>query len=105
MSIRIELTEQLGDGQFIEIRDPRKLSWGAQKAITNTLGDGTTTEQVAAAEKMAISLISTGYVLDADNKPVDFPITAENIENVPAVVVEEVLKKFAALRGEATSKN
>jgi hypothetical protein len=103
--MRIEFTEQLGDGQFVEIRDPRKMSWGQQKQITSALQDDTIYGQLETAERIAVAMVRSGYVLDADDKPVAFPLTAENVVGVPSVVIEEVAKKFAEIKAAVTPKN
>lgn len=102
--MKIELTE-LGEGQFVEIKNPKVLSWGQQKKITSAMKDDTMASQLDVAEVLTLSLVKSGYVLDENNVPINFPITAENIESLPAIVIEKVASAFADARSEATSKN
>jgi hypothetical protein len=102
--MRIELTE-LGDGQFVEIRDPKTLSWGAQKAITATLKDNSIDAQLDVAEAISIRLIKSGHVLDELGAPLMFPLTVDSIGNAPATLIETVAKEFATARTAATAKN
>jgi hypothetical protein len=103
-NIRIELPE-LGDGFWVSIKHPNRLSWKEQKAITGAYGDGDVAAQLGVAERVAIAMIKEGYVLDDDNKPIQFPLTAETIDAVPAVVIEKATKAFADAKKEATGKN
>lgn len=96
---------QLGNGQFVEILDPKKMSWRAQKELTAAMKDESIAAQLEVAELIAVALIKKGYVLDAHDEPVTFPLTEESLVRVPAIVIEEVAKKFAEVRSEATSKN
>jgi hypothetical protein len=102
--MRIELAE-LGEGQFVEIKNPKVLSWGQQKKITGAMKDDSIASQLDLAETLTLTLVKGGYVLDEDNAPIAFPLTAEGIESLPAVVIEKVAGAFADARTEATSKN
>lgn len=102
--MKIELTE-LGAGQFVEIKNPKVLSWGQQKKITSAMKDDSLASQLDVAEVLTTSLVIGGYVLDENDKPVAFPLTAESIEDLPAIVIEKVAGAFADARSEATSKN
>lgn len=103
--MRIEFTAELGDGQFIEIKDPKRMSWGKQKAIAKAFKDESMDSNLDVAERVLIALAKAGHILDEDNVPVNFPITEENIDKVPAVVIEKVAQKFGELKAEATPKN
>lgn len=102
--MKIEFSE-LHEGAHVELKHPKKLSWKEQKAITVAFKDEDISSQLDVAERLAIALIKKGYILDADDKPVEFPLTEETVGNVPAVVIEEVTKKFAEIKSEATGKN
>jgi hypothetical protein len=102
--MKIELTE-LGEGQFVEIKSPKTLSWGTQKKITSAMKDDSLASQLDVAEVLTITLVKGGYVLDENNQPITFPLTAESVELLPAVVIEKVAGAFADARSEATSKN
>lgn len=102
--MRIELNE-IGQGQHVEIKSPKTLSWGTQKKITSAMKDDSLASQLDVAEVLAITLIKGGYVLDENNAPVPFPLTAESVELLPALVIEKVAEAFADARSEATSKN
>jgi hypothetical protein len=96
---------ELGEGQFIEIKNPKVLSWGQQKKITAAMKDDSIASQLDVAEVLTKSLVIGGYVLDEVNQPIAFPLTDETIENLPALVIEKVAGAFAEARSEATSKN
>lgn len=96
-AIRVEL-EQLGQGQFVEIRDPKFLPWGVQRNLAISLKDESIQSQMEFAEKLSVLLIRNGYVLDEDDKPVQFPLTDSSVQNVPAVVIEAVAAKFGEVR-------
>jgi hypothetical protein len=102
--MKIELLE-LGEGQFVEIKNPKVLSWGQQKKITSAMKDDSMESQLDVAETLAITLVKGGYVLDENNQPIAFPLTAESMDLLPALVVEKVASAFAEARTEATSKN
>lgn len=102
--MRIELTE-LGEGQFVEIKNPKVLSWGQQKKITSAMKDESMESQLGVAEILVITLVKNGYVLDEENKPVTFPLTAENVDLLPALVIEKVAAAFASTRSEEEQKN
>jgi hypothetical protein len=102
--MKIELTE-LGEGQFVEIKNPKVLSWGQQKKITSAMKDDSMESQLDVAETLALTLVKGGYVLDENNAPIPFPLTAEGIDLLPAIVIEKVAGAFADARSEATPKN
>lgn len=102
--MKIELTE-LGEGQFVEIKSPKTLSWGTQKKITSAMKDDSIASQLDVAEVLTITLVKGGYVLDENNQPIPFPLTVESVELLPAVVIEKVAEAFASARSEATPKN
>jgi hypothetical protein len=100
MAIRIDLSE-LGEGQFIEMKDPKFLSWGVQKEITATVMDKKeASAQLDIAEKITIALVKTGNVFNEDGMPINFPLTAESIKDVPAAIIEKVSTKFAEFKGQ-----
>ena len=105
MAIRINLPE-MGEGQYIELKDPKFLSWGVQKEITSLVvgEEGKTSAQLDVAEKIAIALIKTGFVLDEDGNQVAFPLTAETVMNCPSPVIEAATTKFAELKGVGTDR-
>lgn len=96
---------ELGEGQFVEIKNPKVLSWGQQKKITQAMKDETIASQLDTAEVLTMSLVKGGYVLDENNQPIVFPLTADSIELLPAIVIEKVAEAFAQARNEAASKN
>lgn len=102
--MKIVLVE-LGEGQFIEIKNPKVLSWGQQKKITSAMKDDSLASQLDVAEILTMTLVKGGYVLDENNQPIAFPLTAESIELLPAIVIEKVAGAFADARSEVTSKN
>jgi hypothetical protein len=102
--MKIELTE-LGEGQFVEIKNPKVLSWGQQKKITGAMKDESMESQLEVAEVLTTTLVKGGYVLDENNQPIAFPLTAESIDLLPAMVIEKVAAAFADARSEATPKN
>lgn len=102
--MRIEL-EELGSGQWIEIRDPKRLSWGRQKEIAATVKQDVVSTQLDATELLAIALVKSGYVLDEDDKPINFPLSKENIADVPSILIEKISAEYAASKAEVKSKN
>lgn len=59
MAIRVDI-EALGEGEFVEIRDPKFLSWGLQKQITTIiLEDINTAAQLDVAEVTVFMLSAT----------------------------------------------
>lgn len=99
--MRIDFPE-LHDGAFVEIKDPKKLTWKEQKNITKAFTNESMEAQMEVAERIALALIKSGYLLDDENRPVTFPLTDETVQNLPAMVVETVTTKFAELKN---SKN
>lgn len=99
-TIRIDLTEQLGEGQYVEIRNPKLLPWGVQRELTSALKDNSLESQTLFAEKLAVRLIKSGYVLNEDGQPISFPLTDESVQFVPGVVVEAVASEFAKIRSK-----
>jgi hypothetical protein len=85
---------QLGEGYFVEIKDPKKLKWKEKKEITKQYKEGDIPAQLDLSEYIAVVLIKSGYMLDEDKKPITFPLTADTVGDVPADVVEEVVKAF-----------
>lgn len=102
--MKIELPE-LGEGQWVEIRDPKRMSWGKQKQIAATVKEKEIATQLDATELLAIALVKAGYFLDEDDKPVQIPLSLDNILNVPAVVIEKVAAAYAESKTEVKSKN
>jgi hypothetical protein len=103
--MRIEFPE-LGDGYFVEIKDPNKLKWKEQKSLTQSFKEESLEASMEVAEKISIILIKSGHVCDEDNKPFTFPVTAESVGELPSQVIEEVAKKFAELKKVvSTEKN
>jgi hypothetical protein len=99
MAIRIELTE-LGEGQYVEMKDPKFLSWGLQKEITGIVMDNkNASAQLDIAEKVTVALVTAGNLLNEDGVPFTFPLTTSMIPNVPALVIERVSAKFAEMKG------
>jgi hypothetical protein len=98
MAIRVDIAE-LGENQYVEIRDPKFLSWGLQKQITSiVMSDAKTDAQLDVAEMVAVAIIKNGNVLDEDGDPVVFPLTEETVKNCPSVVIEVVTAKFTELK-------
>lgn len=102
--MRIELPE-LGEGQWIEMRDPKRMSWGKQKQIAATVKENEISTQLDATELLAIALVKDGYILDEDDKPISFPLTKDTIANVPSIVIEKVSAEYAKAKTEVKSKN
>lgn len=96
--MRIDLHE-LGEGMYVILKDPKRLSWKEQKEIIAAMGDGNDpAKQMEGAEVLAIALIKSGFVLDEDNHQVVFPLTKETVGRVPAVVIEKVLDAYAKVK-------
>lgn len=102
--MKIEFLE-LHEGAHVEIKHPKLLSWKEQKSITTAYKEDDVSAQLDVAERLAIALIKKGYILDGDDKPVQFPLNADNVGDVPAIIIEAVTKKFAELKAESTGKN
>jgi hypothetical protein len=102
--MRIELSE-LGDGFWIEVKDPKRLPWGKQKQIASVVKENDVATGLDATELLTIALVKSGYVLDENDKPIDFPLTTENIVDVPSLVVEKVSEIYAESKKEVKSKN
>lgn len=103
--MRIEFTDELGAGQYIEMRDPKKLSWGAQKEIVSALSADSSSGQMDVAEKLFLALARDGYVLDTDDAPVKFPISPDAVSSIPSLVVEKVANEYVKYRESVTPKN
>lgn len=104
MAIRIDLPE-LGDGQFVEIRDPKFLAWGVQKEITAAIMDSKdASTQLDVAEKVTIALVKGGNVINEDGLAFSFPLNATSVREVPSLVIEKVSAKFAELKAQGTDR-
>lgn len=101
--IRIELTEQLGEGQYVEIRNPKTLPWGEQKKLQLSLKDQSMESQVAFAEQLAISLAKNGNVADENGNPIQFPLTGESLNDVPGAVLDAIALKFADIKKQGAN--
>lgn len=98
MAIRVDINE-LGENQYVEIRDPKFLSWGLQKQITNiVMGEANTGAQLDVAEMVAVAIIKSGNILDENGDPIVFPLTEETVKECPSVVIEVVTAKFTELK-------
>jgi len=97
--MRIALDE-LGAGQFLEIRDPNRLSWGLQKKLSQVMStdEDDVSSKVESAEILAIALIKAGNVLDWDGNPIVFPLTSVTVADLPAEALVAVVKEFGKLR-------
>lgn len=104
MMHKIDLTNELGADQFINMRDPKLLSWKTQKAIGAAAKDEGMESNLRVAETLTIALVVNGNVLDENGAPVSFPLNAETVDRLPAVVIEKVAEKFAELKAGATPK-
>lgn len=104
--VRIDLPE-LGEGQYVEIREPKYLKWKEEKELSKLANAADDMEaQLTAAEKLALMIIKGGYILDEDNKPFQFPLDENSIQELPGIVIETVAKKFAELKNAgADQKN
>jgi hypothetical protein len=102
--MRIELDE-LGEGQWIEVKDPKRLPWGKQKQIATIVKEGDVATGLDATEILVMSLVKKGYVLDDDDKPIDFPLDVENISRVPSFIIEKISEIFSASKKEIKPKN
>lgn len=96
-NIRIDLP-QLGEGQYVEMRDPKFLDWGTQKKITSAMANPTVDAQIGVAEQVALNLIKSGHVLNEDDVPFDFPLNEETVLKVPAIAIEAVTNKYIELK-------
>ena len=95
----------MGEGQYVEMRDPKFLSWGVQKSITAlVMDDAKTSAQLDVAERIAIAMIKTGFVLGEDDVQVVFPLTVETIKDCPAAVIEAVTLKFSEMKKVETDR-
>lgn len=103
MAIRIDLPE-LGDGQYVDIRDPKFMTWGVQKRIAAAYKSNDIEANLTVAELVTLGLIKGGYVLTEDGTPFVFPITEENIKDIPAIVIEKAAEKFAELKSGGTDR-
>jgi hypothetical protein len=101
--IKIDLSEQLGEGQYVEIRNPKVLPWGEQRKLQAALKDNSVESQIEFAEQLAVSLAKNGNVFDENGNPVTFPLTSESLANVPAPVIEAIAVKFAEIRGQGAN--
>lgn len=99
-TIKIDLENELGVGQYVEIRDPKFLPWGVQKQLQTSLKDNSVEAQVDFAEKLAVALVKNGNVFDEDGNAIQFPLNTDSITKLPAVVVEAVALKFGEIRGK-----
>lgn len=95
--VRIDFPE-LGEGQYVEIREPKYLKWREEKEFSKLYKDGDMEAQLTATEKLALMLIKGGYILDEDNKPFQFPLDENTIQDLPGMVIEAVVQKFAELK-------
>lgn len=97
-TIKIDLSEQLGVGQYIEIRDPRLLPWGVQREIVTSLKNDSIDSQMDGAEVLVQKLVRNLNVFDEEGRPLTLPLSTEAIRQMPAPAVEAVASKFAELR-------
>jgi len=82
MAIRVDI-EALGDGQFVEIKEPKFLSWGLQKQITTiVLSDVSSSSQLDVAEMVAIAIIKSGNIEDEDGALLVLPIDGRDCQNL-----------------------
>lgn len=99
---RIDLPE-LGADQYVQIKDPKFLSWGVQKSITALVSDDKELKEIGSqlgiAEKIAVALIKEGNVLNEDGVPFVFPLNNETVLEIPSCIIEKVALKFAELKG------
>lgn len=103
--MRIDFPE-LGEGQFVETKNLMAYKWKKQKAIASKTISDDISSQMNAAETLALDLIKGGYLLDEDDKPIQFPLTAETVGDVPAYVIQVVNIKFGEARKKlVTPKN
>lgn len=99
-TIRIDLTEKLGEGQYVDIFDPKDLPWAEQKKLQSTMKDNSIESQGEFAEYLAIILTTNGNVFDWKGNAMVFPMTKESIGNIPAIVIEEIVKKYVEVRSK-----
>lgn len=102
--MRIELPE-LGSGQWVEVKDPKRLPWGKQKQIAAVIKENDVATGLDATELLTIALVKSGYILDENDKPIEFPLTKETIAEVPSIVVEKVSVIYAESKAEVKPKN
>ena len=96
--IRVDI-EALGEGQFVEIIEPKYLPWGIQKQVTTIVIEKTTNSaQLDVAELVAIEIIKSGNIVKADGQLVTFPLTADTVKDCPSAVIEAVTMKFTELK-------
>jgi hypothetical protein len=101
--IRIDFPE-LGEGQYVEMRNPRVLSYGSQRKLAS-LGDFEELQtRMAIAGALATVLIVGGNVLDMDGNAVVFPVTETTVDDLPGEVVAAVLTKYSELKSGTDEK-
>jgi hypothetical protein len=87
---------QLFKGAFAEIRNPLLMPWGEKRKLAESAtDDGNPSAAMAKASDLAASFITAWNIPPLDNGEVKQPpLSAEDLENVPSVVVEAVMEKF-----------
>lgn len=98
--IRIDLSEQLEPGQYVEIRDPRALPWGTQREIATIMKDETVDSQLDAIERMVLILVKGMNLNDEDGNPIALPLDTAKVRQMPGPAVEAVAAKFAEVRSK-----
>ncbi|MCZ8512402.1 hypothetical protein O9H85_08140 [Paenibacillus filicis] len=107
-TIKIDLSEQLGEGQYVEIRNPKILPWGLQKELAKAQTKNTIDNQIdfetslEINEKIVVALIKNLNVNDFDGQPIELPITNDTIDRLPVEVIVAVVKKFSEIRTQGT---
>lgn len=94
--IKIDLSE-LGEGQYVEIKDPKIMPYGFQKQLQEKFKDESLEARLDGIEFMVLKLIKNGYVLDEDDNPIPFPITQESLLLLPMFVINTVVKKYGEI--------
>lgn len=102
--MRIEFPE-LGPNQWVEIRDPKRMTWGEKKKIMEFGKDDSIHSSLEVADQIVLALVKNGYITDENGNPIPFPLTKENLDQLPAVVAERVVQAFNEANAAAVPKN
>jgi hypothetical protein len=102
--MRIEFPE-LGHNQWIEIRDPKWMTWGEKKKFLEQGKDETIESQLNMADHIVLALVKNGHITNEHGQPIPFPLTKESLDQLPAIVVERISEEFAKSNREAVPKN
>ncbi|WP_407310514.1 hypothetical protein [Desulfosporosinus sp. SB140] len=94
--IKIDLSE-LGEGQYVEIKDPKIMPYGFQKQLQEKFKNDSIDSIFGGTEFAVLKLIKNGYVLDEDDNPIPFPINAESLLLLPMLAINTVMLKYGEI--------